>query len=48
MDEIDGTTEKVSLIEFEESHKNIHASGNTRNDSDEEEDDEGGHPNVGC
>ena len=43
--------ETVHLEKFEESHKNTHAQGGTRGDSDEEEgdsDEEGQGQRVGC
>ncbi len=48
LDEIDNVSEKVTLIPFNETHKNIHATGGqTANESDEEEDDDG-QQRVGC
>ena len=42
--------EKVVLLDFLESHKNIHAQGGTRGNESEEEEDEEGHggQRVGC
>lgn len=42
-------TEVVDMLPFQEGHKNTHVQGGTRgNDSEEEEDDEGGPQGAGC
>lgn len=50
LDELDSIKEKVTLIPFDESHKNIHVTGGqTKHESEgDEDDDEDGHQRVGC
>ena len=47
--EFENASEKVTLMKFQEHHKNTHAQGGTRaHGSDEEEDEEGEGVKVGC